>query len=419
MTSHLGDDQTTNDGTTDVLLREVRPRIKLPSEQEEELPTQQTKSFVSTHRSFALFGQQLKTINDALGKLQTLGIQHVTQLPELVLVGDQSSGKSSLMSALANLNLPRSTGICTRCPIHIRISSGSSEWRCNVSLHRDYYYEPQQGPIISADVHGRDPFPPWRKMPQRIVQDFKTIEITSESVLADIERVIRWAQIAILNDHAPYHQFIPKISTEEGYEADGIEEALLRLEGNTPAKFSPNRVALEIRGPDFADMSFYDLPGVFANTPDQRDEYLVKVVKNLAAEYISHPSAIILWAVPMSADPDTSETFRLIRDGKALDRCVSVLTKADLVPQTDHGQWLKLLRGESYQTGQGFFITARPHQRTGEPDAFEEAYFNRTAHAPHSTVGWPEQFAEFDERCGVSKLKQTLSQLLGREFSKR
>jgi GTP-binding protein EngB required for normal cell division len=45
----------------------------------------------------------LKEYNDALGDIQPLGVSHVAVLPELVLVGDQSSGKSSLMSALARL----------------------------------------------------------------------------------------------------------------------------------------------------------------------------------------------------------------------------------------------------------------------------------------------------------------------------
>ncbi len=48
------------------------------------------------HPAFTGIGQMLKSCNDTLGNLQQLGIQHVAKLPELVLVGDQSAGKSSV-----------------------------------------------------------------------------------------------------------------------------------------------------------------------------------------------------------------------------------------------------------------------------------------------------------------------------------
>ena len=48
------------------------------------------------HPGFTGIGKQLKACNDTLGNLQHMGIQHVATLPELVLVGDQSAGKSSV-----------------------------------------------------------------------------------------------------------------------------------------------------------------------------------------------------------------------------------------------------------------------------------------------------------------------------------
>ncbi|MFQ6649013.1 hypothetical protein Gotur_022207 [Gossypium turneri] len=48
------------------------------------------------------------------------------QLPTIVVVGDQSSGKSSVLESLAGVNLPRSQGICTRVPLIIRLVQGQS-----------------------------------------------------------------------------------------------------------------------------------------------------------------------------------------------------------------------------------------------------------------------------------------------------
>lgn len=130
----------------------------------------------------------------------------VAPLPELVLVGDQSSGKSSLMSGLARINLPRSAGVCTRCPLHIRlISSKTDHWSCTVSLQQDYDFQPHpdRKPELS-DVTVAKPFPPWVKSNHRDIKPFKTIFNPSE-----IEEVLRWAQIAILNHNRNFEIFVP------------------------------------------------------------------------------------------------------------------------------------------------------------------------------------------------------------------
>ncbi len=401
------------------ILMEVRHRVKAPPE--EENPVNQNMSFMS-NPAFQAIGQQLKEVNDTLGTLQSLGIQHVASLPELVLVGDQSAGKSSIMSAIAGLNLPHNTGVCTRCPVHIRLSRAvGSDWTCRVSLQQDYAFVPGDEPITQDDVTRDNPFPPWVKQP-RVVKDFVTIREKVES----IEQVLRWAQVAILNHDDNHELYIPKDmddsqATTPVYGASS-SEALSRAESQTKAKFSPNTVALEIRGPGLPDLSFYDLPGVFANARRVEDQYLAEVVLNLTREYISHSGAIILWAVPMNTDPENSTTFRVIREMNAVERCLGVMTKADLLPSGGHDQWIAILEGRFHQTGLGYFITSRPDK--GDLDnqtAWEEAFFNRRAsHSSHAeTPTWPHEFAEYDEICGVVRLKDFLSHKLAQDFRRR
>lgn len=404
-----GEDQ---DG--ECVLMEVRPRIKvLP---EEDNPINQNMSFIS-NPAFQAIGQKLKEVNDTLGTLQSLGIQHVASLPELVLVGDQSAGKSSIMSAIAGLNLPHNTGVCTRCPVHIRLSRATgSEWTCRISLQQDYAFAPGDEPITQNNVTRDSPFPPWVKQ-QRVVKDFVTIREKVDS----IEQVLRWAQVAVLNHDDNHELFIPK-DLDLDHDQYDASEALSKAESQTKAKFSPNTVALEIRGPDLPDLSFYDLPGVFANARHVEDQYLADVVLNLTREYISHSEAIILWAVPMNTDPENSTTFRVIREMGAVKRCLGVMTKADLLPSGGYAQWISILQGSFHQTGLGYFITSRPD--TGDLDnqtAWEEAFFNRQAsHSSHAeTPTWPREFMEYDKRCGVVRLKEFLSHKLAQDFHKR
>lgn len=423
--SVIGDMEVDREDEDDgCMLMEVKTKAEVV--EEEDLPT--PRSFVNMDRSFigpgqALkdFGQELKDINDALGELQARGIQHVVSLPELVLVGDQSSGKSSLMSAIAGLSLPRSSGTCTRCPIHIRISR-ADEWSCRVFLKEDYAFVPRNHPITLQDVTNNDRFPPWVKLdPSRQTRkEFKTVRDRFDA--EEIETLLRCAQVAILNPSTPYRFFVPRLKNESGQSDAARREHLDRIkekEAHGEAQFSPNTVALEVKGPDLADLNFYDLPGVFITAKRPEDRFLERVVRNLTCEYISRQNAIILWAVPMNQDAENSFAFKLIQEMNAEDRCVGVMTKADLLPRETNGfsSWLLMLNEQAHRTGLGYFITSRQGSDLDEQNKFEEAFFNRTADS--ATMGqWPEIFEKYRDRCGIEKLKEFLSITLGREFSK-
>jgi GTPase SAR1 family protein len=48
-------------------------------------------------------------------------------LPEIVVVGDQSVGKSSVLEAISGIQLPRAQNICTRCPLELRMKSTTGD----------------------------------------------------------------------------------------------------------------------------------------------------------------------------------------------------------------------------------------------------------------------------------------------------
>ncbi|KAG6011342.1 hypothetical protein E4U54_008133 [Claviceps lovelessii] len=384
------------------LLREIRTRAPVSGPSAASPVHNPSESFFNV--SFQDIGKRVKACNDTLGELQHLGVSHAVQLPELVLVGDQSAGKSSLMSGLANLDLPRSEGTCTRCPLHIRVSE-NSDWSCRVSIRKEYSYQPPADrPIHETDVTDEDPFFPWRKQRSIATHEFKTVHDKCQ-----IEEVLRWAQIAILNDDKHHSLFIP------GSGGIAVNTPVAEAAETTTAKFSPNIVALEIKGPNLPDLSFYDMPGIFQNPADARDDYLVNVVRNLSRAYIEHPSAIIMCAMPMNSDAENSSTFGLTRRLKASKRTIGVLTKADLLPEGgNHDQWLAVMKQQTHVTGLGYFITSRPQGKDlDDLKRWEEHVFE-----DHSVGSWPSPFYEFADRCGVEKLKSFLSEHLGEAFLK-
>ncbi|XP_021282478.1 dynamin-related protein 4C-like [Herrania umbratica] len=73
------------------------------------------------------YNDKIRPLLDAIDRLRLLMVmKEGIQLPTIVVVGDQSSGKSSVLDSLAGVNLPRSQGICTRVPLIIRLQNHSS-----------------------------------------------------------------------------------------------------------------------------------------------------------------------------------------------------------------------------------------------------------------------------------------------------
>ncbi|XP_060732039.1 interferon-induced GTP-binding protein Mx-like [Tachysurus vachellii] len=66
---------------------------------------------------------------DLVDSLRSLGVEKDLNLPAIAVIGDQSSGKSSVLEALSGVALPRGTGIVTRCPLVLklkRVENGAS-----------------------------------------------------------------------------------------------------------------------------------------------------------------------------------------------------------------------------------------------------------------------------------------------------
>lgn len=70
------------------------------------------------------YNDRIRPLLDAVDKLRNLMVmEEGIQLPTIVVVGDQSSGKSSVLESLAGISLPRGQGICTRVPLIMRLQN--------------------------------------------------------------------------------------------------------------------------------------------------------------------------------------------------------------------------------------------------------------------------------------------------------
>src|SRR5579871_3671080 len=70
---------------------------------------------------------------DALDQLSGLEVASDIEVPQLVVVGDQSSGKSSVLEAIARFHFPVNDQLCTRFPTKL-ILRRSAEERTHFSI---------------------------------------------------------------------------------------------------------------------------------------------------------------------------------------------------------------------------------------------------------------------------------------------
>ncbi|CAF1200933.1 unnamed protein product [Adineta steineri] len=63
----------------------------------------------------------------AIDKMRELLHGERVTLPEIVVVGEQSVGKSSILEAISGIQLPRAQNICTRCPLELRMKTAQDK----------------------------------------------------------------------------------------------------------------------------------------------------------------------------------------------------------------------------------------------------------------------------------------------------
>lgn len=67
--------------------------------------------------------------------LRALNLESELSVPQICVMGDQSSGKSSVLEALSGIPFPRGTGLVTRCPTRLvmRKAKPGESWFASIS----------------------------------------------------------------------------------------------------------------------------------------------------------------------------------------------------------------------------------------------------------------------------------------------
>ncbi|KAG7999384.1 Interferon-induced GTP-binding protein Mx [Nibea albiflora] len=97
------------------------------------------------------YEEKVRPCIDLIDSLRSLGVEKDLALPAIAVIGDQSSGKSSVLEALSGVSLPRGSGIVTRCPLELKMKrkKEGEEWYGKISYQE--YEEEIEDPADPQD----------------------------------------------------------------------------------------------------------------------------------------------------------------------------------------------------------------------------------------------------------------------------
>ncbi|KAJ4130642.1 Dynamin- GTPase protein [Fusarium equiseti] len=304
----------------------------------------------------AALGEDLLTTVNKLQDLvfNTIGSDSL-DLPQIVVVGSQSAGKSSVLENIVGRDfLPRGAGICTRRPLILQLINVTEDENAP---------DPSADPYRSPGAARRSEWAEFHHIPNRRFNDF-----------GDVKRE--------------------------------IENETSRVAGNNKG-INRQPINLKIYSPHVLNLTLVDLPGLTKVPIGDQPTDIEKQTRNLISEYIAKPNSIILAVSPANVDIVNSEALKLARHVDPLGRrTIGVLTKVDLM---DHGtNALDILSGRVYPLKLGFIgVVNRSQQDIQGNKPMEDALQAETDFFKHHPA-----YRNISTRCGTHYLAKTLNTTL-------
>ncbi|KAG6104287.1 hypothetical protein E4U31_002074 [Claviceps sp. LM219 group G6] len=293
-----------------------------------------------------------RNLLDIIDRLRSKGISRYVDLPQIVVCGDQSAGKSSVLEAISGMSFPSKDNLCTRFATELILRRHDSQ-AIKVSMI--------PGPDCSAEDKDR-------------LNNFSA-EIDIDA--PDIGSVV-----------------------EKAKEAMGLSETKV---------FSSDVLRVELCGPTQPHLTMVDLPGLFrAGNRDQSVDD-AETVRNLVLGYVRSPRSIILAVVSAKSDFALQEITQMAREvDPEGDRTLGLITKPDAldVGSDSEASYVKLAQNNDVVFRLGWHVLKNRDFKmrdasSAERDAAEARFFSSGIWA---TVD--------SSNLGVGTLKPRLSNVL-------
>jgi dynamin 1-like protein len=254
-------------------------------------------------------------LQDVLG---ALGQTTELDLPQIVVVGGQSSGKSSVLESIVGRSfLPRGHGIVTRRPLVLQLYNTSDPGAAAAAAAADQQNDSDidntnnDDDSLYSDANAHD-------------DAYNSNNSNKNRQLSDTEE---WGEFL----HQPGRKFF-----DFGEIRDEIVRDTNRLTGSNKG-INPTPIHLKIYSPRVLALTMVDLPGIAKVAVGDQPEDIERQLRDMCEQYISNPNAIILAVTSANTDLANSDALKLVKEMDPMgERTLGVLTKLDLMdPGTD------------------------------------------------------------------------------------
>jgi GTP-binding protein EngB required for normal cell division len=302
--------------------------------------------------SVALQSKEHRDLLDIIDELRSKGISRYVDLPEIIVCGEQSAGKSSVLEAISGMSFPTKDNLCTR-------------FVTELVLRRD------ETPGVSVSINPG-----------------------SERSADERDRISRFHfELDIAN---------PNLGS--------IVERAKEVMGITDTRdFSTDTLRVELCGPTQPHLTMVDLPGLFrAGNSDQSVDDAA-TVREMVRSYMRRPRSIILAVVSAKSDFALQEVTEFARelDPKGT-RTLGLITKPDTLDSGSDSEaaYLRLAQNKDVMFRLGWHVLKnRSYQMreasSAERDDAEEKFFAKGV--------W---LSMDPKHLGVNALKTRLSNVL-------
>lgn len=217
-------------------------------------------------------GDQLKLL-DEIDKLRSQGISHYVSLPQLIVCGDQSSGKSSSLEAISGISFPTKDNLCTR-------------FATEVILRR------------ARDVNVVISIVPSQTRPE-----------------AECKKLLGFRET--LDSLQEFPSLVDKANDMMGISATGNA-------------FSNDVLRVEVSGPDRPHLTIVDLPGLIHSENKVQTAADVALVLGMVRQYMENKRSIILAVISAKNDYANQIILKLAKEVDPTGgRTLGIITKPD------------------------------------------------------------------------------------------
>ncbi|KAI3339647.1 P-loop containing nucleoside triphosphate hydrolase protein [Ustulina deusta] len=268
-------------------------------------------------------GGERRALLDAIDDLRKHGIGRSVDLPQIIVVGDQSSGKSSVLEAISRVRFPAKAEVCTRFPTELVLRTDPQ-----VKIH--VQTQPASTPPDTAFTFDKTAFD----------KD-------------DLPRIIETAKTHLLRNGA---------------------------------NFSEDVLRVEICSPDVPHLTLVDLPGFYHSWDANQSADGREIVDRLVRSYMKKKNSIILAVVSARNQVVMQKVLAEAGNhDKNQERTLGIITKPDLLlpDSEDENTFMKLARNQepSHQLALGWHVLRNRSEteailQPGERDAKEKEFFD-------------------------------------------